>query len=368
LNRKPKVPTWRPIKNPSGNTVFQIDYIDPVTGKRCRPVGGYTEAEAKREAFKIYSELLETYHGGEKVVIPDITINDLINLYFRNKKGRVADSTLTRYRSLIDHFSNFIDTKMPTITNVVQVKKNYILALLEEMFDAGRKPRTLNATIQQLKSLFKFAIKEGYIINNPAETVNTYRETGRRGRRKFWSESEIELILSNTNIHFRDALEFIYNTGLRKSELLFLTWDDVNQDTTVPYITIQAKDGWNPKSWARDIPLNKRALQLIKSQMATSSSNWVFTAPNGGQIHRDRIYRELKMVLKNLGMVGHVHKLRHSFASNLIHNNVGVEKIKELLGHKHIETTLIYGQNTSKDLQLSVQTLDKKDTKTDNKQ
>ena len=51
-----------------------------------------------------------------------------------------------------------------------------------------------------------------------------------------------------------------------------------------------------------------------------------------------------------------------------IHNNVGVEKIKELLGHKHIETTLIYGQNTSKDLQLSVQTLDKKDTKTDNKQ
>ncbi|MDP8238412.1 MAG: hypothetical protein P9X24_04935 [Candidatus Hatepunaea meridiana] len=95
MPKRPEIPTWRPVKTRTGKTIYQLNYIDPITGKRHRPVGGYTETEARKEAFRIYEELKDKVYGKEKEQFPDIEISDLVTIYFRNKKGRVADSTLS---------------------------------------------------------------------------------------------------------------------------------------------------------------------------------------------------------------------------------------------------------------------------------
>ncbi|MDP8238230.1 MAG: tyrosine-type recombinase/integrase, partial [Candidatus Hatepunaea meridiana] len=275
-----------------------------------------------------------------------------------SRKSGVFGQALSRYKSLIDHFLNFINDELPKLKMASQLKKIHFLTMLEDLSDFPKSRRTLNAIIQQLKALFKFAVKEEYIEKNPAESIERYRETGRRGHVKYWDEDEIESIFEEVKPQWRDGLEFIYNTGLRKNELIYLTWDDVNTNGVVPTIEIQAKEGWDPKSAARIVTLNKCATFLISKQSPSKKHDWVFKGPGGGQIHRDKIYRELKRAANKLGLEGNVHKLRHSFASNLLSKGAGIEKVSKLLGHTKLETTMIYGYLRPTDLKKTVELLD----------
>ncbi|MBL0061245.1 MAG: site-specific integrase [bacterium] len=130
----------------------------------------------------------------------------------------------------------------------------------------------------------------------------------------------------------------MYHTGLRKGELSNLTWDDVDLDHDPPSIAIQAKDDWTTKTLKRRIvPLNTRAAEIIKRQARSKKHNYVFKAPEGGQIHPDKIYRELKRALAVLNLEGDVHQWRHTFASHLVMSGVDIATVSKLLGHHSIE-------------------------------
>lgn len=358
MPKRPKLPTiWEDKR--SGKTIYKLNYVDPFTGKRHRPFGGNTLSEAREETVRIFNQMKDKWNGFAEVEPADILITNLRDEYFRSKHGRVASSTLSRYKSLIDHFTFFIHTEFPNLIKVGQINKIHLITLLEELYKNGKHPRTLNAVIQQIKALFAYAVKEGFIETNPAESIERYREIGKRGRKKYWNEDEIAQILAEVKPQWRDGIEFLYNTGLRKAELIHLTWDDVNLDGDVPSISIQAKEGWDPKSSARTVVLNKRAVALVSNQTRSVNHNWVFKGPGGGQIHRDKIYRELIRALNKLGMEGNVHKLRHSFASNLIAKGAGIEKVSKLLGHASLEVTMIYGHLRPTNLKETVELLDK---------
>ena len=128
------------------------------------------------------------------------------------------------------------------------------------------------------------------------------------------------------------------HTGFRKSELLSLTWDDVDFRRGV--ITVRAAYAKNGEG--RSVPMNKLLTETLKAiRMSASSAQHVFCNYDGVPYRsfRSAFDRAVqKAGLTNLTF----HDLRHVFASRLIMHGVDLPTVKELLGHKVMAMTFTH--------------------------
>lgn len=353
--KTPEMPNVRHRINPSGDRVYFIDYFDVRTDKRVRETVGPRKADAQKRASYIYQQMMARYVGEPEKPVGEITISELVDTYFRSKEGRTSQATIKRYRIFARHFLDFMTKSFPKVKQIRSVNKIYVEEHLEALRKKGYEPKTLNGQLHFVKALFKFAVDDNLLTENPAQKIKPYRETKPAAAVSFWQKDEVRKILAEVKPVYRDAFEFLYHTGLRKGELINLTWSDVDLSGKSPVIKIQSKKDWDPKTLKRRIvPLNARATELIRRQKHSKTSQYVFTAPEGGQIHRDRIYHDLKRALDVLGLEGDVHKWRHTFASHLVMAGVGLETVSKLLGHQTIEMTMKYSHLAPEHLQKAV--------------
>jgi len=132
-----------------------------------------------------------------------------------------------------------------------------------------------------------------------------------------------------------------------------LTWADVDLKTGL--IKIQAKDGWTPKSYAREFFMNKPALEVL-SQIE-QNGEFIFTEISGRKLDNDRLRRSLIKVAEKAGFEGftRVHDLRHTFNSLMQMAGVDPATMGKILGHRDIETTMIYTHQTQEHLKKSIE-------------
>ena len=191
---------------------------------------------------------------------------------------------------------------------------------------------------------------------SPKET-KTFSENG-KNTVEFFTDEELEKIWNELDEYWIEPLKFIVNTGLRKGELINLNWKNVKLTGENPSITIVSSGAWQTKTGeSRVVPLNKIALDIVTKQKGRHSE-YVFTQKNGSKIHPDRPYHALKKALKNLGLDGDIHKLRHTFASKLVMKGESLYTVSKLLGHSDIQTTQIYAHLAPGYLKSAVDKLD----------
>ncbi len=125
---------------------------------------------------------------------------------------------------------------------------------------------------------------------------------------------------------------------MRRSELFNLRWRDV--DLKSKKLRVWPYEGFIPKGKkARGIPLNDEVWNVLrKLKKENGDSEFVFRPfPN-----IQKLGEKFTHLVKNLGMEGTLHDLRHTFASHLSMSGVPIPVIKEFLGHSAIATTMIY--------------------------
>jgi integrase len=148
------------------------------------------------------------------------------------------------------------------------------------------------------------------------------------------------------------------DTGLRRGELLALTWEDIdfengsinvnknivtakNRKTNTYEVAVQ--DSTKTKSGMRKIPLTQRSLLILKELKLRQQklSNIVFCSTNGTHIEPNNYNRAFGMVLKKAKLSNFSpHVLRHTYATRLFEINVPAKTVSELLGHASITITL----------------------------
>ena len=135
------------------------------------------------------------------------------------------------------------------------------------------------------------------------------------------------------------------NTGMRKAELEYLEWADIDFDHRK--IRIRRKEDWQPKTGEREIPINSQLLELLKDLKNMNdqglNSTYVFPHKDGGRI-RVKLREKLIQIASKTGIknLTKLHTLRHTFASHLVMSGVDLPTVKKLMGHSDIQTTMIY--------------------------
>jgi integrase len=211
-------------------------------------------------------------------------------------------------------------------------------------------PKTINHELSNLQHMMKLAQRWGYIRDNVVATVPKLRLV--KNPPRFLSHEEVEkLINAAGGSHLYPLLVTAAHTGMRKSELFFLTWDDVDFDQGT--ITIQNKEGWHTKNYkSRVLSLTPRLRNVLLAHKQDQDaqevySEYVFTYK--GKKLQSTIKRSLRTVLNQAGLKNvTLHMLRHTFASHLVMAGVPLREIQELMGHASFETTLQYA-HLSKD-------------------
>lgn len=135
--------------------------------------------------------------------------------------------------------------------------------------------------------------------------------------------------------HLTPAVIVSLNTGLRRSELLGLSWENVDLDKGMLTVT-------NTKSGhSRYVPLNTEALEALKLWRKQSTGAYVFPNPDGEPLAViDSAWRSILTAAEVTGF--RWHDMRHDFASNLVMRGVDLNTVRELLGHADMKMTLRY--------------------------
>lgn len=149
-------------------------------------------------------------------------------------------------------------------------------------------------------------------------------------------------------------------TGMRSGELVNLEWEDLNFAQGL--IHIRNKEFWQPKRrHERDIPIHSELVPLLKQHMKEKQerSRFVFCNGGGRQFSENGLRRALAKVAKKSSFsdVTKIHTLRHTFGSQLVMQGVDLPTVADLMGHKDIETTMIYVHRTPDHLARSVNRL-----------
>lgn len=204
----------------------------------------------------------------------------------------------------------------------------------------GRQPATLLRHREILHAFWRWAVRQGHVATNVVASIPRPRLPERDPR--FLSLDQIEeLLRAVAGDHIEGLVAAAVFAGLRREELCWLTWDDVELDLEPGILRVRAKtvagESWQPKTKRdRKVPISGRlraALVAHRSIQKRGAVPWVFPSPEGRRWDPDNLSRHLREVLTRSGLPWNLLELRHTFGSQLARKGVSLLKIAKLMGN-----------------------------------
>lgn len=262
-----------------------------------------------------------------------------------------SKATEDTYRRDFKRFCSFLESigiNPPTTENVrTPTIREYIFF----MGESGLKATTLNKRINSLRSFYHFLISQEYIEKNPMSPITSPKKP--KTIPKYFTEKDLESFFNaikkyGKENYLRDYTTFLTYalTGLRKMELAHLKVKDINLGNNT--ITVECGKGNKSRIVPINPPLTDTLFQFLVSRLPLKEDDPVFVVSSGKAYSPSKIqelfskYRRLSHINQDLT----VHSLRHSYASLLLQNGVGLAHISTLLGHSSFDSTKVYLHTT----------------------
>lgn len=275
-------------------------------------------------------------------------------LQYISAEKRYSRHTVTSYRNDLDQFMSWLEETRPG-ADLLSVThgdvRGWMVALLEE----GASASTVHRKISALRTLVRYMRRHELISGDPVAGLKLPRKP--KQLPVFVAEDALAKLLDEfrfgdnfSGIRDRIVVEFLYLTGMRRSELINLRDTDV--DLSAGQVRVTGK-----REKQRVIPL---AAGLIKSlglylearSEKGFSGSWFFVTDRGNKMYDRSVYN---IVTRYLAMVTTIekkspHVLRHTFATHMLNRGADLNSIKELLGHASLSATQVYTHNTFEQL------------------
>ncbi|WP_122665267.1 site-specific tyrosine recombinase XerD [Pseudomonas viridiflava] len=261
------------------------------------------------------------------------------------EKG-LSDNTRDAYRSDLALFNGWLQEQGLELINV---GRSAILDHLAWRVDKAYKPRSTARFLSGARGFYRYLLREKLIQVDPTLQVDM-PQLG-RPLPKSLSEADVESLLAAPDlseaIGQRDKamLEVLYACGLRVTELISLTLEQVNLRQGV--LRVMGKG-----SKERLVPMGEEAIVWIERYMrgardellAGRPSDVLFPSQRGEQMTRQTFWHRIKHQAMVAGISKSLspHTLRHAFATHLLNHGADLRVVQMLLGHSDLSTTQIY--------------------------
>ena len=266
-------------------------------------------------------------------------------LQYIQYEKKYSSCTVFSYQNDIYQFQDFLTENYSLSIEQTELKhiRNWILQLKSKNIESS----SINRKLSALKSLFKFGLRNNHIKSNPCTKLQSLKTPKKLP--VFFKTSELDTALESTENTKNDfaeirnniILEILYQTGIRRAELIGLKDSDFNFFS----LTLRIVGKGNKE---RIIPISKNLKE--KAEEYINLKNQIFDSPyfiltdTGEQSYPNLIYRIVKSSMGEVSSLSKrsPHVIRHSFASSLLNNGAEISAVKELLGHANLAATQIY--------------------------
>jgi integrase/recombinase XerD len=258
----------------------------------------------------------------------------------------LSANTLAAYRTDLRAFQSWLAKKGLALE---QATRADLLAYLAANVRAGLSPRSSARHLSTLRRFYRYLLIQGRTQADPTADVRS--PVIGRPLPKNISEQGVEKLLStpprDTALGSRDRamLETMYASGLRVSELVGLTLNEL--DLTTGLVRVVGKGGRE-----RIVPLGEEASESLREYLGQARSDLlkaqltdaVFVTRRGGPMTRQAFWQLIKRYAQQAGIGAEFspHSLRHAFATHLLNHGADLRSVQMLLGHTDLSTTQIY--------------------------
>lgn len=265
---------------------------------------------------------------------------------------KFSPRTLESYQNDLRQFSAFIlETYGKEPIN--QISHLHIRDWIAHLSESKIAASSINRKISTLKSFFRFLQKNQLANQNPLLKI-----TGPKAKKRLPVFIDESLISTDNKINSdstpndyksileRTIFEMLYQTGMRRSELINLKEKDI--DLYGLNLRVLGK-----RNKMRSIPFFHELKQTIENYLEAKkthslSGEYFFYSEKGNQLSENFVYTSIKKQIAAISTIQKKspHVLRHTFATHLLNNGADINAVKELLGHSSLAATQVYTHNT----------------------
>jgi integrase/recombinase XerD len=275
---------------------------------------------------------------------PDPLINQFLDdLWSTNG---LSDNTLVSYRTDLQNAERYVLTKGK---DLLQVDQALLRDYLAERFDKQFAKSSTARLLSSLRRFYAYLLVKQKISQDPTALIKSPKLV--RQLPDTLSEAQIDNLLSEPNlddpIEYRDKamLELLYATGLRVTELVSLTMEQISLRQGL--VRVMGKGGKE-----RLVPLGELAITAVEQYikfaraelLSMKQSDVLFPSRRGQMMTRQTFWHRIKLYAARAGIQCHLspHTLRHAFATHLLNHGADLRVVQLLLGHSDLSTTQIY--------------------------
>lgn len=267
-----------------------------------------------------------------------------------------SQSTINQYRRGIKHFASWLEQSYGEVFNPAAVAPRDVTDWKAHQQTVERAaPATINQRLTALSRFFQWAVANDHARTNPTVTVKQLRLE--RVAPKALDSKQTRRLLRQVERegNRRDIalVTLLLETGLRVSEALALTPADLEINDRSGAVTVRYAKGGQ----SRVVPLTveaRRALNDYLESAAVTGTAPLWIGQRGPLTDPAGVYKLLKNLAFRAGLDPDLvtpHVLRHTFATRYLERNPGdLRGLAALLGHRSLDTVMIYTQPTTEEL------------------
>ena len=318
--------------------------------------------EKRKEAQKYASELQERVCLGKADKPKKVTLHEFCLEHEQVMKGQVAYATLDDQNRALRFFKNFIGGSVL----LSKIKPRHAEAFIAHRLSTVPSVSTVNKDIRTLRSIFNLAIEpRGYLPEgqNPFAKIKKRKTT--ESKIRYVEVKEYRALANEAkDVWWNALISIAYASGLRRNEILHLTWADIDFENQQIYInpkkeTVETIE-WEPKDHEkRVLPMADETVQLLVDLQTQAEEGfpYIFISPERFKRIRERQkvgkWNPRSEIINNLRKNFHItrrragvtectlHDLRRSAITNWA-SQLPIQVVQQLAGHSDITTTRKY--------------------------